>query len=201
MQAAALKAAELAALQAKIQQQIASTSAMLQQAKAGGGTAASGTAPKAAEKKKARDFSLRLDEYGRQVDADGNVVEMVPKVSTLKVNQERQESKEPPPEIAAAAKNPYLAHVVEAATAEADTKSAGQKVAGVRPKRDFNFVEEGTYVKEAEKMRNREQRQLLRLVERKPKMVFIRFPESECKLQAPYMTLKLSLAYYSRHLT
>lgn len=136
-------AAILASLEASIAAQIASTTAAL------GLTTAPLPAPAPAPKK-AKDFSLRLDEQGRQIDAEGRVVQerMSLPAATLKANLQKQKEKEKK-------NNPYLAHRLGELAPE--EQSAVDKAAAARPKRTgFSFVEQGTFIRQAEHMRDRE---------------------------------------------
>ncbi len=100
--------------------------------------------------KKARDFSLRLDEKGRELDEQGRVK---PKaalsstahapVVTLKANEQLKVDLLPPV-------NPYLAHVdtkpVESTDAvDPSLISRSAKSRSIR--QTFSFVKEGTYTK------------------------------------------------------
>lgn len=92
--------------------------------------------------------ALRVDEFGREIDAAGNVVASnIPKHTTLKINQKYLEQKEkrdsavlkvaaPPP---SAPSNPYF-------------DPALRKV-GRRKQRTFDWVEPGTYVDQGEELR------------------------------------------------
>jgi U4/U6 small nuclear ribonucleoprotein PRP3 len=148
--AAVDKAAQIAALQAAIKAQIANA------ALAGPTAAAAAAAPPAAAAvtKKARDFTLRLDEQGRQIDEAGRLVRTGGQpVATVKANLDAQRR----------SNNPYLAHMAHRA-AELDPNDpsyvdpkVAARAAAARPKRaGFSFVAEGTYVKQAEKEREKE---------------------------------------------
>ncbi|CAM9823284.1 unnamed protein product, partial [Ectocarpus fasciculatus] len=84
------------------------------------------------------DFFPRLDDKGRQVDADGKVVKMGP-VLTIKANR-----------LGSKAHNPYLQHrtVEDTDAAQAVDPRVQTGNRDKRAKRAFNFVEEGTYVKQ-----------------------------------------------------
>ncbi|CAE7906978.1 unnamed protein product, partial [Symbiodinium sp. KB8] len=173
-----------ALLQQRIQEQIASVSKQL---KAKTGTAAAAAAPgeasaPAAAKTGFKAPALILDEKGRQVDEEGNVVSQhFRPVATFKVNQRKQSR----------VINPYLAHHLpksEQASAAAVLPSAAASpsvngptpgaaaasateapaTGGYDPRlpaatrrakaipASFSFVEEGTFVKQAERIRSRE---------------------------------------------
>ncbi|CAM9868252.1 unnamed protein product, partial [Phaeothamnion confervicola] len=146
----AAKAAQHAALQAKIQARLANSAILLNQTAAatGTGAAAGGSATPAAgqqpwAERRTRDFTLLLDDQGRQVDAEGRVVKLGP-VQTLKVNRHKGE-------------NPYLAH---GASGGSDDPSLRHRQA--RTQKALQFVEPGRYSKLGDTMRFREQRQFLR---------------------------------------
>ncbi|CAN0129040.1 unnamed protein product [Hapterophycus canaliculatus] len=82
----------------------------------------------------------RLDEKGRQVDQDGKVVRMdLGKVLTAKANR-----------LGSKAHNPYLQHRTVEDTDAAQVVDPRVQTGNrdKRAKRAFNFVEEGTYVKQ-----------------------------------------------------
>jgi U4/U6 small nuclear ribonucleoprotein PRP3 len=158
----AVKAAKLHDLQQSIAAQIARTSAALGQLKPNAPSLSLGT-------KKARDLSIRLDEQGREVDESGAVLavkDSIAPVVTLKANQQVLKK---------AAGNPYLMH----RTAEREKTEEGGDSEVVldpelraRPARakvgrpSFSFVQEGTFIRKAEQMREkelvREHRRLIR---------------------------------------
>ncbi|CAM9894544.1 unnamed protein product [Ascophyllum nodosum] len=147
---AAAKAAEMAALAAKIRASL--SNATLPAASMGPiAGAEDDTNGLAARSKKAQDHTLRLDEQGRQVDAEGKLVRQGP-VLTLKANR-----------LGGKAHNPYLQHstVDETDATQVVDPRVQTGSRDKRAKRAFNFVEEGTYVKQGENLRFREHRKLI----------------------------------------
>ncbi len=100
--------------------------------------------------KKARDFSLRLDEKGRELDEQGRVKRKAvvsstvhAPVVTLKANEQLKVDLLPPV-------NPYLAHVDDkpAVPSDAEDPSLISRAEKSRSSRQaFNFVKEGAYTK------------------------------------------------------
>ncbi len=100
--------------------------------------------------KKARDFSLRLDDKGRELDEQGRVKPKVAlsstahaPVVTLKANEQLKVDLLPPV-------NPYLAHMDDKPTVSSDNEdpsliARSEKSRSIR--QAFNFVKEGTYTK------------------------------------------------------
>eukprot|EP00903_Cladosiphon_okamuranus_P006751 g6586.t1 len=161
--AARAKAAEMAMLEAQIRASISNATSMFAAAPptvppavaagvaaaATNGIGNNGTA--SVLPKKAKDHTLRLDDKGRQVDADGKVVRMGP-VLTAKANR-----------LGNKAHNPYLQHktVEETDAAQVVDPRVQTGNRDKRAKRAFNFVEEGTFVKQGDNLRFREHRKLL----------------------------------------
>lgn len=105
---------------------------------------------------------------GREIDDKGRIVtNKAEVVKTLAANTAAMKAKK---------ENPYLAHrsKAEAPVAVADTaeeskpelaaldpRLKGGSSRDLRAKKSFNFVEEGTYVKEADKIRQKEERKVI----------------------------------------
>ncbi|POM65316.1 U4/U6 small nuclear ribonucleoprotein Prp3, partial [Phytophthora palmivora] len=100
---------------------------------------------------------LLLDEQGREIDAEGNVVAEKPKVATLKANQGTRG--DAPKKI----QNPYLSHRTVEDEDKLDTMDPRLKVTKreTRARKTFNFVAQGTYVKQAEQVRARDAKKMM----------------------------------------
>ncbi|CAM9740533.1 unnamed protein product [Chrysoparadoxa australica] len=145
--------AQMAALQAQLDAQIQSAQSAL------GPIASLALSGAGAGPRKARDFSLMLDSQGRQVDAEGNVVKtQASAVASLKVNKQSMEQRKK--------NNPYLAHRKVGAEMDEDPADwvDGRLGPGrsweAKGKKGLKFVEVGTFVKEGEVMRMREERRV-----------------------------------------
>ncbi|KAL4125568.1 hypothetical protein PRIC2_009150 [Phytophthora ramorum] len=104
---------------------------------------------------------LLLDEQGREVDANGNVVAekpMVAPVATLKANQGAPKSGR-----AKKNQNPYLSHRTVDEEDKLETVDPRLKVTKreTRARKTFNFVTQGTYVKQAEQVRARDAKKMM----------------------------------------
>ncbi|GMF21397.1 unnamed protein product [Phytophthora lilii] len=103
---------------------------------------------------------LLLDEQGREIDAAGNVVAEKPTVApvaTLKANQGARG------EAAKKNQNPYLSHRTVDEEDKLETVDPRLKVTKreTRAKKTFNFVAQGTYVKQAEQVRARDAKKMM----------------------------------------
>lgn len=111
---------------------------------------------KAGEKKPSREeLALRVDEMGREIDAQGRVVDYAggrSTTKTLKANEKLEKKKTEPKK-----ENPYTAHrVVEASDAlDVNDPRLVTKKRETKKERAFVFVQEGHYVKIAEATRAR----------------------------------------------
>ncbi len=100
--------------------------------------------------KKARDFSLRLDDKGRELDEQGRVKRKVVLNSTAHAPVVTLKANEPLKVDLLPTVNPYLAHVSDkpAVPLEAEDPSLISRVEKSRnTRRAFNFVKEGTFTK------------------------------------------------------
>ena len=152
----------LSALQAQLAQQIASVSSLLS------------TAQQNKAAKKAANYTLKLNAEGKEVDDKGNVVNhdlrlIRSAAANIAVEQQQRKSKK---------ENPYLAHRVAAAAAGGgkdraaapETEDAPAAAPGVderiranpiremRAKKALKFVEAGSYLQQAEELRQKEER-------------------------------------------
>ncbi|KAG6609702.1 U4/U6 small nuclear ribonucleoprotein Prp3 [Phytophthora cinnamomi] len=105
---------------------------------------------------------LLLDEQGREVDAAGNVVAERPTVApvaTLKANQAGARGGD----AAKKNQNPYLSHRTVDEDDKLDTVDPRLKVTKreTRARKTFNFVAQGTYVKQAEQVRARDAKKMM----------------------------------------
>ncbi|ETN04700.1 hypothetical protein PPTG_14507 [Phytophthora nicotianae INRA-310] len=101
---------------------------------------------------------LLLDEQGREIDAAGNVVVKKPSEATLKANQGARGS-----DAAKKNQNPYLSHrtVDEDDKLEAVDPRLKVTKRETRARKTFNFVAQGTYVKQAEQVRARDAKKMM----------------------------------------
>lgn len=116
--------------------------------------------------------ALRLDSQGREIDEHGNLVVTAP-VKTLAANlvppdvrKERAKASNQPPKI----DNPYLAHLNPTAKdkgSEGDVSGVDERLASVAKNRSshlkkaLNFVEQGVYTREEEKLKLKEERKII----------------------------------------
>ncbi|TDH64975.1 hypothetical protein CCR75_008055 [Bremia lactucae] len=105
---------------------------------------------------------LLLDERGREIDAAGNVVaakSMVAPVTTLKANQSGFRSGAN----LSKKKNPYLFHRIVDVKDKVEAVDPRLKVTKreTRARNTFNFVAQGTYVKQAEQVRARDAKKMM----------------------------------------
>ncbi|CAH0489532.1 unnamed protein product [Peronospora farinosa] len=105
---------------------------------------------------------LLLDEQGREIDAAGNVVaekSTVTPVALLKANQGGARRGD----VAKKIQNPYLSH--RTADAEDKMEVVDPRLKTVkretRARKTFNFVKQGTYVKQAEQVRARDAKKMM----------------------------------------
>ncbi|KAL3673824.1 hypothetical protein V7S43_001514 [Phytophthora oleae] len=104
---------------------------------------------------------LLLDEQGREIDAAGNVVAEKPAVApvvTLKANQGARGG-----DAAKKNQNPYLSHrtVDEEDKVEAVDPRLKATKRETRARKTFNFVAQGSYVKQAEQVRARDAKKMM----------------------------------------
>ncbi|RLN44368.1 hypothetical protein BBJ28_00012632 [Nothophytophthora sp. Chile5] len=106
---------------------------------------------------------LLLDDQGRQIDEAGNVIAEAPTapVATLKAN--RASATKGSAATARGNQNPYLSHrtVEEEDKLEAMDPRLRTTKRATRAAKTFNFVAQGTYVKQAEQVRARDAKKML----------------------------------------
>ncbi|CAH0478448.1 unnamed protein product [Peronospora belbahrii] len=105
---------------------------------------------------------LLLDEQGREIDAAGNVVAekpMVTSVATLKANQGGVRGDD----ASKKRQNPYLLHRTVEEQDRLETVDPRLKTTKreTRARKTFNFVAQGTYVKQAEQVRARDAKKMM----------------------------------------
>lgn len=88
---------------------------------------------------------LRLDANGREIDEDGNVIQIQRPV-TLKANQRVRKEK--------IETNPYLRHVEKEKEVPFDARIKVQNKIKARKKKALQFVEQGKFTKQAQQFRN-----------------------------------------------
>ncbi|KAG7399873.1 U4/U6-U5 snRNP complex subunit prp3 [Phytophthora boehmeriae] len=142
-----------------VQSQMSHIKALLRKPGASATTAASTAQSSAVGNGTFMPAPLLLDEQGREIDAAGNVVTVAP-VATLKANQggakrsadEKQSNQ-----------NPYLSHrtVEEEDKLEAVDPRLKVTKRETRARKTFNFVAQGTYVKQGEQVRARDAKKMM----------------------------------------
>ncbi|KAI9995951.1 hypothetical protein PInf_013129 [Phytophthora infestans] len=102
---------------------------------------------------------LLLDEQGREIDAAGNVVVKKPSVATLRANQGSARGGD----AVKKNQNPYLSHRTVEENDKLEAVDPRLKVTKreTRARKTFNFVAQGTYVKQAEQVRARDAKKMM----------------------------------------
>ncbi len=115
----------------------------------------------AEERSQPNPSGVRVDDRGRFIDAEGNLVNMQPGlISTLKINQKREKERrvrqlikleKDPFSAAARRESKYYDPAVEEAQRRRDRRKLGA----------FSFVEQGTFIKRGEQLRKKQTLELL----------------------------------------
>ncbi|KAG2779057.1 hypothetical protein JG687_00006870 [Phytophthora cactorum] len=102
---------------------------------------------------------LLLDEQGREIDAAGKVVVKKPSATTLKENQGGARGGD----AAKKNQNPYLSHRTVDENDKVEAVDPRLKITKreTRARKTFNFVAQGTYVKQAEQVRARDAKKMM----------------------------------------